>query len=83
MKKTKTLGFLLGIAIMSTITGYLVFGWTEPTLAPPNGNVSSSLSCTEEFCVTDTGVGIGTTNPEQKLDVNGIGDIMGAYNVNS
>lgn len=35
---------ILGVTIMSFLVGYLVFAWTEPTAAPPGGNVNAPIN---------------------------------------
>ena len=44
MSKTKSLALILGVFIMSFLVGYLIFAWTEPTQAPPAGNVTEPLN---------------------------------------
>jgi len=44
MSKTKSLALILGVLIMSFLVGYLIFAWTEPTQAPPAGNVTEPLN---------------------------------------
>ena len=39
--------------------------------APNPGHSWSELECTTELCVTSTGVGIGTADPQTTLEVNG------------
>ncbi|MDD4074419.1 MAG: hypothetical protein PHU17_02785 [Candidatus Pacebacteria bacterium] len=41
-------------------------------VAPNPGHSWSELECTNDLCVTSTGVGIGTLNPTAKLHVNGL-----------
>lgn len=44
MPKIKSFALLLGVLVMSFFVGYLVFGWTEPTAAPPEGNVPAPIN---------------------------------------
>ncbi len=44
MSKTKPIALILGVLAMSIFVGYLVLAWTEPTQAPPGGNVPAPLN---------------------------------------
>jgi hypothetical protein len=79
----------IGVLVMSILLSYLVFAWTEPSQAPPQGNVPTPINvgpqgqAKQGGLILNTGgaptglivqygnVGIGTTNPTQKLDVAG------------
>jgi len=67
----------VGVFVLSIIIGYAVLAWTEPSTTPPGGDVAAPIN-TGSVTQTKTGglniagnVGIGTTNPSQKLEVNG------------
>jgi hypothetical protein len=44
MSKTKSIALILGVLVMSFLVGYLIFAWTEPSQAPPGGNVAEPLN---------------------------------------
>lgn len=44
MQKTKSLALILGVLVMAFAINYLVLAWTEPSTAPPVGNVSAPLN---------------------------------------
>jgi hypothetical protein len=44
MSKTKSLALILGVLVMSFLVGYLIFAWTEPSQAPPAGNVPAPIN---------------------------------------
>ena len=85
----KTIALLVGVVAMALAISYFVFAWTEPTQAPPGGNVPAPLNvgpagqskagglilntgeAATGLIVQHGNVGIGTTNPGQKLDVAG------------
>jgi len=112
MSILKQIAFILSALVLASIAGYLAFAWTEPTQAPPNGNVPApinvgSVAQTKEGVLqinadftanrlldssnnsyyvdpANAGyaglfagkVGIGTTSPSAKLDVDGGGVII-------
>ena len=85
----KTIALLVGVVAMALAISYFVFAWTEPTQAPPGGNVPAPLNvgsagqskagglilntgeAATGLIVQHGNVGIGTTEPEMQLDVNG------------
>jgi len=98
----KTIALLVGVVAMALAISYFVFAWTEPTQAPPGGNVPAPLNVGSAGqskaggLILNTGgaatglivqygnVGIGTTAPTQKLDVNGTIRLRGhLYDVNN
>jgi hypothetical protein len=44
MSILKQIAFILSAVVLATIVGYLVFAWTEPTEAPPEGNVPAPIN---------------------------------------
>ena len=47
----------------------------------PSGNAGDAITWTQAMTLTSTGLGIGTTSPSQKLDVNGSVNISSAGNL--
>lgn len=91
--------FLFPLLVLTVIflANYIVFAWSEPTMAPPQGGGSIGLwSAGPGFIYNSTGnVGIGTNNPGVKMDVAGSvrangspspswGDVIGgSFNTNT
>jgi len=88
----------VGVLVMSVLLSYFVFAWTEPSQAPPEGNVPAPLNVsinaqakegaliigdnsaiTTSLIVKHGNVGIGTTEPKAKLDVNGTMKVFGEW----
>jgi len=44
MQKAKAIALILGVLATSVFVSYLVLAWTEPTSAPPGGNVAAPLN---------------------------------------
>jgi hypothetical protein len=71
------IGQVVGIALSIFFISFVVFAWVGPTSNPPEGNISFSMDSVEgDFAVggeliVDGNVGIGTTDPQAKLDVDG------------
>ena len=40
----KQIAFILSALVLASIAGYLAFAWTEPTEAPPDGNVPAPIN---------------------------------------
>ncbi|MFH0859267.1 MAG: hypothetical protein ABH876_01690, partial [Patescibacteria group bacterium] len=73
---TQISSLLLGVCIMSLMIGYAVLAWTEPSLAPPGGNVPAPIN-------------IGSTSQTksgnltlQNLYLNAVGSEGNIYNTN-
>jgi len=43
MNKNNTLPLILSVLILSFLTAYWIFAWTEPSAAPPASNISGPL----------------------------------------
>ncbi|MBU4298706.1 fibronectin type III domain-containing protein [Patescibacteria group bacterium] len=88
--KSVFLAGLPAIVIATLLVVAIIYAWTEPTSAPPAGNVSAPINAgpigqskqgnlmlntdgtlANGLLVPYGNVGIGTTEPEAKLDVNG------------
>lgn len=107
MQNYKKIAFILSALVLTSIAGYLAFAWTEPTQAPPEGNVPTPINVgsvaqtkqgalqinadftanrlldssdnsyyvdpanTSYSALFAGSIGIGTTNPQGKLDISG------------
>jgi hypothetical protein len=62
MPKTKSIALILGVLVMSFLIGYLIFAWTEPSQAPPGGNVDAPINVgsTQQWKEGGLGVGVKT-----------------------
>ncbi|MBU4481292.1 hypothetical protein KKH59_03190 [Patescibacteria group bacterium] len=58
MEKTKSLALILGVLATSVFVSYLVLAWTEPSSAPPAGNVSAPINVGTGNQIKAGGLGI-------------------------
>ena len=68
------IAYWTGIIIFGVILGIslqFVKAWTEPTAAPPGGNVGAPINTSNVAQGKLGNLGIGTTSPSSTLDVNG------------
>lgn len=73
----KNVALVLSVLSVSIMVGYAVLAWTEPGSTPPGGNIAAPVN-TGANAQTKSGnfnilgnVGIGTTSPGAKLEING------------
>lgn len=72
MEKSKNIALIISVVIFALVLSYVYATWQEPSSAPPEGNVTSTWSsCTGGICYGGGNIGIGATEPGEKLEVSG------------
>ena len=56
----KTAPLCLGVLAVSFLLGYIVLAWTEPSVAPPGGNVDAPINVGTDYQVKDGDLGLRT-----------------------
>jgi len=71
---SKTVALAIGVLAMVFLIGYFVFAWTEPTQAPPGGNVPAPINVGDDTQYKSGALGIGglfQTDGETHLAITG------------
>ncbi len=78
---TKSIALIIGVFTLSLTIGYMVLAWTEPTLAPPDGNVSAPINVGIVGQSKAGGLILNTGGAESGLLVHGISSFDGSVGI--